>query len=220
MTTYQKVVRLLGRDFAAILELCKKLFITWSLDSKNFFYTINHLKKDQIIGLMDDSYEVVKKVKKEITDVGTVLNNILTVKPNLTLAKRITNGNYDWKNDSINESNFSHDPITIGEWEFRLIHPNKSISSEDAVIECEKPDEKGLWEAGKLEHLLAFGEAFPEEQKKFPIVALGSVCRLGGRRHVPGLWCGGGGRRLPLDIWNGDWNSDYRFLSVRKIYVS
>ncbi len=61
MTTYQKVVSLLGKDFAAILELLKKLFITWNLDSKKFFHTINHLKKEEIIGLMDGTYEIVRK---------------------------------------------------------------------------------------------------------------------------------------------------------------
>jgi hypothetical protein len=61
MTTYQKVVSLLGKDFAAILQLTKKLFITWGIDSKKFFHTINHLKKEEIIGLMDGSYEIVRK---------------------------------------------------------------------------------------------------------------------------------------------------------------
>ena len=66
MSTSKKADQLLSKDFTAILELCKKLFITWNLDSKKFFSIINHLKKDQIIGLMDGSYEVVKKVKEEV----------------------------------------------------------------------------------------------------------------------------------------------------------
>lgn len=79
MTTYQKVVRLLGKDFAAILELCKKLFITWNLDSKKFFSTINHLKKEQVIGLLDGTYEVVRKVKADLF----IFNNFFKDQPGL-----------------------------------------------------------------------------------------------------------------------------------------
>lgn len=81
MTTYQKVVRLLGKDFAAILELCKKLFITWNLDSKKFFSTINHLKKEQVIGLLDGTYEVVRKVKADLF----IFNNFFKDQPGLTV---------------------------------------------------------------------------------------------------------------------------------------
>lgn len=140
---------------------------------------------------------LIEKIEAIIDDV------FLTVKAGLSLTQRITLGNYDWKNDSINESNFPHDPTTVGEWEYRLIHPNRNISSEDAKTLCESDG----WQAAKLEHLLAFGEAFPEEQKRFPIVALGSVCELGGYRHVAELWYSDDKRRLVLNYWYGDWSS-------------
>lgn len=133
--------------------------------------------------------------------------------PDLTLAQRISSGNYDWKNDNIIEENFPHDANTVGEWEYRLIHPNKDISSEDAKALCESDG----WQAAKLEHLLAFAEEFPEEQKKYSIVELGSVCELGNFRYVAALWYGVVKRGLGLYSRGGGWSSRCRFLSVRKV---
>ncbi len=140
----------------------------------------------------------------------------ITVKPNLTLAVRIADGKYDWTNDNITEGKFPNDPTTIGEWEYRLIHPNQNTSSETANTLCEADG----WQAAQLEHLLAFGEKFPEKQKAFPIVSLGSVCELDFGRHVPELWFNGYERKLNLNYWHCSWGSSYRFLSVRKISVS
>lgn len=165
----------------------------------------------RLISKIENNPSLIEKIEAIIADV------FLTVKAGISLAQRIAAGNYDRENDFINESNFPHDPTTEGEWEFRLVHPNRNISSEDAVVECEKPDEKGPWEVGKLEHLNAFGEAFSEEQKKYPIVELGSVCKLDGNRLVAKLWYIGSLRYLDLSRWGGDWNPSYRFLSVRRV---
>ena len=151
-------------------------------------------------------------VSKEVVESASTILNIITIFPNLSLQERITLGKYDWVNPDINDNRFPYNESTVGEWEYDLYHPNRQISSEDAKKEAEVDG----WQVAEVEHLLAFGQAFPEEQRKYPIIALGSVCEVSGVRHVLGLWTDGSRRGLYLDWWRGDWRSSYRFLRVRK----
>lgn len=149
----------------------------------------------------------------EPTLLATTPENTITVLPALTFSDRIALGKYDWKNSDIADSLFPHSPTTIGEWEYDLYHPNCSISSEDAKSSAEVDG----WHDAEAEHLLAFGAAFPDVQRKFPVIALGSVCEVDGFRYVPALWNDYGKRYLGLNRWVGKWGSDYRFLRVRKV---
>lgn len=151
----------------------------------------------------------VSKVMME--SAGEVFNTII-VASGLALTERISLGSYDWVNGDINEKRFPHDATTIGEWEWKLVHLNRDISSDDAKLAVEVDG----FTCAKVEHLLAFGEAFPEEQRKYPIVALGSVCEVHGARRVLALWRDDSKRSLDLHWWDGDWCSGYRFLVVRK----
>ena len=144
--------------------------------------------------------------------------SILTVPPGLTFAERIIAGNYDWTNSNVGEKRFPHDPMTIGEWEFDLFHPNRNISSENAKKEAEVDG----WVVAKWEHLFAYGKAFPEKQKKFPIIALGSVyCGRGDHRVLAlGFWLGRSKRQVVLRHWDNVWLPRSHFLRVRKVSTS
>ncbi len=142
--------------------------------------------------------------------------NTFTVLPGLTLAERITAGGYDWTNSDITEKRFPNDPTTVGEWEWELVGYDHNISSEAAKTALEVDG----WVVAKWEHELAFGAAFPEAQRKNPIIALGSVCRVLGGRCVLGLWRDGGERGVDLDDWVVGWNPGCRFLRVRKVSTS
>lgn len=73
------------------------------------------------------------------------------------------------------------------------------------------------FEPGAIGHILTFGETHAEEQQKYPIIGLGSVARVDlGRRGVPELWSGSGGRWLEVDWFGGDWLDRCRFLGVRR----
>lgn len=151
-----------------------------------------------------------------LTKITQAIRNTITVASDLALEQRIALGKYVWINSDINEKRFPHDTTTVGEWEYDLYYPNRDISSEDAVASAEVDG----WIVAKAEHLLAYGESFPEEQRKYPIIALGSVCEVGGYRCVLGLWDVDGRRRLCLSYWSGGWGSDCRFLRVRKVQSS
>lgn len=145
----------------------------------------------------------------------------LTVDYGQPLEAMIAAGKYDWKNDDITAKRF---PLIakesnggIVEVEACLFHFNRVIESKYAIKAIEAADKDNPWTAGQIEHVLAFGAFFPEEQRKFPVIGLGSVAGILGGRSVPGLWEGGTGRGLGLDWWGGGWRDGCRFLAVRKV---
>lgn len=141
---------------------------------------------------------------------------ILTVDYGLTLEQMIAVGNYDWKNDDLTDKRFPIKGDGVQEFEACLIHPNRSISSEDCIQLIKDTDKTNPWEPAQTEHLLAFGAKYPEEQRKFPIIALGSVGEVDGNRGVPCLDEDGSKRGLHLPWFGGGWRARCRFLAVRK----
>ncbi len=130
-----------------------------------------------------------------------------------SLANMVRAGNYDWVNSDITEKHFPVKGEGKTEKELHLVHLNRAISSDDAVRELDKMG----YAPAKIEDLLALGASYPELQRQFPIVALGSVWRrLLGHRHVPCLWSYTAERYLRLHWLEGDWREDHRFLAVRK----
>lgn len=129
-----------------------------------------------------------------------------------TLETMIAAGRYDWKNDNITVERFPIEGKGTVEFEAVLFHFDKDISSEDA----KKQIEEAGYEVGKIEHVLSFGANYPEEQRKFPIVGLGSVGEVAGNRDVACLDRSDFGRDLDLRWLDGVWDADYRFLGVRK----
>lgn len=142
--------------------------------------------------------------------------NTLMVQPHLTTLERIALGAYDWQNPNITNKRFQHDVTTVGEWEYDLYHLDCDISSDDAKSQAEVDG----WVVAKAEHLLAYGKQSPEEQRKFPIIALGSVWGVGADRRVLGLWGVDDKRYVYLYYWDGGWLRFCRFLRVRKVKQS
>ena len=135
----------------------------------------------------------------------------ITVDYGKSLAEMILAGHYDWTNSNITEKRFPVKGSGKVELDLELVHYDHNFSSDDAVKEMAK---RGLRPA-TIEELLAFGVKYPEEQLKFPVVALGSSARVDGGRHVPFLSRDGAERDLNLGWWDGGWRGGYRFLAVR-----
>lgn len=141
-----------------------------------------------------------------------------TVQPSLTIPERISLGGYDGKNPAITEKQFPHDATTVGEYEFDLYYSNCNIdtSSEDMKLQAEVDG----WKVAQAEHVLSFVSDFPDTLRKFTIVALGSVCEIGGYRCVLELWSDNGWGNIGLNHWDNAWAPAYRFLRVRKVKQS
>lgn len=130
----------------------------------------------------------------------------------LSVKEAIEAGKYDWKNGDINDKNFPFKRFGSAEIDIRLVHFNKDMSSEDVLKELDK---MGLRPA-ELPELLALGAECPDEQRKYPIVALGSVRQRWHSGYVPDLWLDSVGRSLGLSCFELDWRAHCRFAAVGK----
>ncbi|MDO8510509.1 MAG: hypothetical protein Q7S15_02705 [bacterium] len=188
---------------------------------------LRHQLEKNLLGDEGDVWEqeLKKFLRKELCWVDgqeakvprTAPPDTLTIDYNRSLADMVKAGKYDWVNDDITAKRFPIEGKGTVELEAKLFHFNRDIpSSEEGVRLITEDDREHPWEPAKIEHLLAFGEKYPEEQCKYPIIALGSVGEVGGYRCVPVLYRDGVGRGLSLHYWDGLWSASYRFLAVRK----
>lgn len=126
-------------------------------------------------------------------------------------------GRYDWKNDDITARSFLISEGT-GEVEFeaRYFHFCLGDTHAERVVKTIK---QAHWMPAKIEHLLAHGATNPEEQRKFPVVALGSVQMLLGARFVPYLSRHESTRYLGYLRMSAQstWHARCRFLAVREV---
>jgi len=137
----------------------------------------------------------------------------VTVDYGLSLAEMIKVGKYDWVNDLITAKHFPFTGEGMVELKVQLVHFKRRIESDDAIKEM---DGMGLRPLA-LSELLAFGAKFPEVQREFPIIALGSVWPYrDGDRYIPGLWEDDHERSLSLRWFGSGWDEDCRFAAVRK----
>ncbi|MDO8467243.1 MAG: hypothetical protein Q7S83_03850 [bacterium] len=164
-------------------------------------------------GLRQKLAQLIVGVQEKAANIFKVI-----VDYSLSLADMIKQVKSDWTNSDITERHFPRPSIPRGiskkaEVALELIHFNRSISSDDAIAELKRLGYRPatIWE------LLVFGMTYPEKQREFPIVALGSVWRRwGGCRGVAYLWSSAVGRYLFLGWFEGGWVDGYRFLAVRE----
>jgi hypothetical protein len=141
----------------------------------------------------------------------------LTVDYGQSLHQMIATGHYGWINPDITPGRFSVVGERVVQFERKLFHFDCDMLPEKAVEAIRRADAMNPWEPAKIEHLLAFGAKYPEEQRKYPILALGSVALVGGVPYVPCLRWDGLLRYLALPWWHSGWNSRCRFLAIRKL---
>lgn len=122
-------------------------------------------------------------------------------------------GNYNWVNSDITSKNFPTTRTGKAEVVVKLIHFNRYISTNKALRELDRMG----YRPAELHELIAFGAKYPDVQREFPIVALGSVWRgRFGYRYVPSLFGSGSERDFDLDWVGCGWGGFYRFVAVRK----
>lgn len=158
--------------------------------------------------IIKGTVEVVTKVISYIVNTFTVLvDETLSVEEAIKLAK------FDWFNDDITPKTFPKPKNgKKGDKEVAIFHFGKDISSEDAIA---KMDEVG-YRPASIWDLLGLAVKEPNLQRKFPIIALGSVCELNGLCRVAYLREVGGRRELDLVWFDEYWNDRCRFAGVRK----
>lgn len=137
----------------------------------------------------------------------------LSLNYDLALADAIDAGSYQGVHSSITPANFPPQRHGQAEVEVILVRYPKRIDSEDVLRELDK---EGL-RAAELCEILAFGAEYPEVQRRFSVVGLGSVWKdRKGYLNVPCLYEASEGRYLDLHWWNDGWYSFSRFAAIRK----
>jgi hypothetical protein len=95
-----------------------------------------------------------------------------------------------------------------------VINFSRDVSGKEVIAAFTK---LGL-EPAKVEHAAALGKNYPDIQRKYPVVFLGSVrTNPEGRSYVPYLNCFGFGEKrwFEMDRWYDGWGTDFRFAGVR-----
>lgn len=142
----------------------------------------------------------------------------VTVDYNQSFRDMIKAGRYDLIDSEISEEHFPIDGQGRIETNLVLVHFNRKMSSDAVLKELEQ---RGL-RPGMLPELLAFGAKYPDIQRQFPIIALGSswTRSLFADCDVPCLKAevsaGVSKRRLSLAWCGSNWAIYCRFLAVLK----
>jgi hypothetical protein len=136
----------------------------------------------------------------------------IVVDYSLSLEQMIAAGKYDWSNSDITAKRFPLKGSGKVELEPKLFYFGRDMSSDNVIAEMDKEGFRPC----TIEELLAIGEQHPELQRKFPLVALGSVAEIGGCRYVAYLRRRGSERELDLLWFGNDWSGLCRFPAVRK----
>ncbi len=171
--------------------------------------------------LLADEAEVVVKATAEA--VSGVFH--LTVDYSQTLEQMIADGNFDLKNREITSKHFPVKGEGVVQFECCYFRFDSYISSKDAVKRIETANTENPWMPAQTEHLLSNGKQFPEDQRKFKIIALGSVekiynccCFLYLGMDLPDNSMDNSDLRRCLNLSSSDsCGGKERFLSVRKL---
>ena len=152
---------------------------------------------------------LIAETKKAVSTIYRVV-----VDHHKNFAEMVAEGNYDYLNSDINANNFPVDgQLCRKETDIVLVYLNRAANTEQVLAEM---DRKGLRPA-TIAELLSIGAKYPNLQREFPIVALGSVWQdRYGPRYVPYLDGLGSERDLHLSWVGDDWSELCRFAAVRK----
>ena len=162
-----------------------------------------------LVGCVNSSRGSVNKIEANTQTFQVVVDYSQSFDDMIVASK------YKLNNPYIAEWNFPKEEDR-GKTEFylELLHFNRVMSS-DQVLAAMKS--RNLRPA-TLSQFLAFVEKYPEEQRKYPIAALGSIWKDDpcGDWRVPCLWRDSRGWVIELGWFGSVWYGDYRFLAVRE----
>ena len=144
---------------------------------------------------------------------AAITGHTIPINYNRSVEDGIKAGNYDWKNNDITSKHFPSQETGSREVVIELFHFGKDMSTDEVLAELDKQG----YRPATLKELLPLGEKYPNLQREFPIIALGSVWRdSNGNRFCPYLGRDGSERNLDLRWVGRRWGDGCRFAVVRK----
>ncbi|MFA6132048.1 MAG: hypothetical protein WC702_03235 [Patescibacteria group bacterium] len=143
---------------------------------------------------------------------GRFEDSVLEVNYDLAFEAMVAAGHYNCRDMDVTAEHFPNKSTGVIKYEPVLVYLGRA-STNEALHEIEQ---LGVIPASAAE-LLAYGAKCPEEQRNYPIVALGQAWRRHGRLFFPCLYRGDRERRLYIDHGADDWDAHCRFLALRKV---
>jgi len=150
---------------------------------------------------------------------------ILIVDFSSTVEEMIAAGRYDRRNPLVSLGRFQIEPelSVLGEvaYEYMLDWPCRDITTDAELRRIEALSRSNPWQAAELPHLLAFGAACPELQRKSCVVGLGTAEDMGTECFSPCLigdnLCDNNFRGLDFELANKKWSRRCCFVLVRRV---
>jgi len=185
---------------------------------------------DEVLGkVARQQHELFRRVKEGTLDPALVSRGLqdliegrfavnsdiyaISANYDLSVEKAVKAGKYDWSNSDITTKHFPSSRKGAAELEITLVHFDREIDSDEAIRELDKMGLRPV----ELPELLALGAKYPDVQREFPVIALGSVWQYPlDYRFVPYLSESSGRRGLGLDWFGHRWHRRCRFAAVRK----
>lgn len=158
-------------------------------------------------------FSYLLKGEKEMAETDIIC---LSVDYGKTYEELIRRGRYVLVHPDITEGHFPSKRRQSGEVELRLVCFHRPMGFKEAIKELHK---MGFRPAEPLE-LLTFGAECPVEGWRYPIVALGSICRCW-PPDIVYIWASvfHKGRILYLDWVSEGGDEDTRFLAVQRLPI-
>jgi len=153
------------------------------------------------------------KQQEDTLNSDTLTDRVIAVDYGTSLPAMIAAGKYDWTNPDITAARFPVVGTGTKRYRTKLFDFGRRISSEDAVSAMKAEN----FTPADHAHGLAYGAAYPGEQRRNPIACLGSCAQVYGYRSVVCLSRGVAERLLNLHGWSGDWGGFWRFLAVQEV---
>lgn len=138
------------------------------------------------------------------------LELVIELKYGTTLDEMLAKAKFNHVSHLITPENFPVTPPGASHNKAKLFHFKQELYPEEAIRRMNK---KG-YEPAKIQHLIAFGIDFPEEQNRSNILALGSVLEHeDGYKEYPYLF---GDRCIDTHYFDDTTEKSDRFLGIRK----
>ena len=159
--------------------------------------------------------ELKKFLRKEACW-GVKVFRTLFVDGNKTLDDMIADGKYN----EVGGGCITTNQLAImceGTWEFDLYCPGRAISFWAAIKAVKSKDKENPWMPADVVHLLGFGQQYPMEQCKDPVVALIQTSNGCVDSNMLDLYYDRRKRILELRRWDNGYGDYCRILIVRRV---
>lgn len=171
--------------------------------------------KDLHLLAREGGQAMIDQIADMLVRAGAATRNayLVTVDYTQSLARMIAEGKYGYVSKYVVATNFPMSGTGIFATDVVVVHFDRNIESYKAIKELEQMS----IQPAPIEYLLALGAKYPDLQREYPIVALGSVCSSSdGDQYVPVLDRWYAERRLLLLDRSDVWVPNYRFLAFHK----